>query len=102
MTVIEPASMAYHPAEHHRFEADGKQFLYLVPSGAVFGLSGLSQEIFDLLQNCPLSREELTTALLERGYVLGDVETTLDEMEEFDVVSSGRPRKVFPTLPEEN
>ena len=101
MTAIEAASMAYHPAEHHRFEAAGKRFLYLVPSGAVFGLSGLSQEIFDLLENCPLSREELTGTLLGRGYELDDVETTLDEMEEFDVVSSGRPKKTFPSLPEQ-
>ena len=50
----------YHTAEHHLFETGGNQFLYLVPSGAVFGLSGLSQEIFSLLQSCPLSGEELT------------------------------------------
>ena len=65
MTAVEAVPTAhrpteYHPAEHHLFETGGRQFLYLVPSGAVFGLSGLSQEIFSLLQSCPLSREELT------------------------------------------
>ena len=101
MTALETVSTAYHPAEHHLFETGGKQFLYLVPSGAVFGLSGLSQEIFNLLQNCPLSREELTAELMHRGYSASDIEATLDEMQDFDVVSSGLPKKVFPSVPEE-
>ena len=38
-----------------------------MPSGAIFGLSGLSRDIFSLLQSCPLSREELTGELARRG-----------------------------------
>jgi len=101
MTALETPLAAYHPAEHHRFETDGRQFLYLVPSGAVFGLSGLSQEIFSLLESCPLSREELTAEIVRRGYSSSDLETTLNEMEDFDVVSSGLPKKVFPVVPDE-
>ena len=62
-------------AEHHAFETEGKDFLYLVPSGAVFGLSGLSREIFNLLQNGPLAGEELTQRLVRRGYSHREIET---------------------------
>jgi uncharacterized protein len=100
MTAAESIAAAYHPAEHHFFESGGKQFLYLVPSGAVFGLSGLSQEIFSLLQSCPLSGEDLTGKLVQRGYSYPEIESTLDEMVDFDVLSSGLPKKSFPVVPE--
>jgi uncharacterized protein len=99
MTATETIGL-YHVAEHHPFASGGKQFLYLVPSGAVFALSGLSQDIFSLVQNLPLSREELTLELLSRGYAGGEIESTLDEMVEYDVLSSGVPKKSFPTVPE--
>ena len=95
------ASPAYYPAEHHLFETGGNQFLYLVPSGAIFGLSGLSRDIFNLLQSCPLSHEELTEELVRRGYASDEIESTLDEMVDFDVLSSGVPKKTFPSVPDE-
>jgi len=101
VTAAEAVAAEYHPAEHHLFETGGKQFLYLVPSGAVFGLSGLSQELFSLLQSCPLSRDELTGELARRGYASHEIESTLDEMVEFDVVSSGIPKKSFPSVPDQ-
>jgi uncharacterized protein len=100
VTATDTLTVAYHTAEHHLFESGGSQFLYLVPSGAVFGLSGLSQEIFSLLQNCPLSAEELTEELLRRGYSNLEIEATLDEMVDFDVLSSGLPKKTFPAVPD--
>lgn len=54
MTATETLVTAeYRQAEAHRFTVKGEEFLYLVPSGAVFGLSGLSKEIFDLLGPSP-------------------------------------------------
>ncbi len=102
MTATEALSAAYHPAEHHAFESGGRQFLYLIPSGAIFGLEGLSQEIYNLLQSCPLSGEELTMELLRRGYSEAQIEATLDDMVDFDVLSSGTPKKTFPTVPEKS
>jgi uncharacterized protein len=110
VTAFEPA---YRTAEYHLFEAAGSVFLYLVPSGAVFGLSGLAKEIFSLLQPNPpdrpsaptrregrqLSRHELVTALAGRGYELSEIETTLDDMDNYGVISSGQPKRAFPTLP---
>lgn len=100
MTAIETIPATYHLAEHHPFETYGSQFLYLVPSGAVFRLSGLSQEIFDLLKNCPLSGDELMQEMERRGYSSSEIESTLDEMVDFDVLSSGAPKKIFPSVPE--
>ena len=39
MTALEPRTDPYRQAEHHRFAVAGAEFLYLVPSGAVFGLT---------------------------------------------------------------
>lgn len=102
MTVAEPITAAYRPAEHHAFRSSGKEFVYLVPSGAIFHLHGISKEVFDLLLSAPLDREELVDVLTQRGYEKRDVEATLDDMESCDVVSAGENKKSFPALPEQD
>jgi uncharacterized protein len=49
----------YALAETHRFRGDATDFLYLVPSGGIFGLDELSSAILDTLATGPLSREQL-------------------------------------------
>jgi len=98
--VMDMTSTAYRPAEHHAFETSGRDFLYLVPSGAIFGLDGLSKQIFSLLLKEQLPREELVTALIGRGYGKTEIEATLDDMESCDVIFSGAPKEAFPSLPE--
>ena len=98
MTALEPVVSEYRPAEHHRFTAAGAEFLYLVPSGAVFRLDGLSKEIFDSLSNDPLDREELVSFFKGR-HTSSDVESTLDEMEYYDVLTSGSGKPKFPGMP---
>jgi len=93
------AVQEYRPAEHHFFESAGGEFLYLVPSGAVFGLDGLSKEIFHLLEQQTLSREALIGTLIGRGYRLDEIESTLHDMEYYDAVVSGNPKTKFPPLP---
>src|SRR5437016_5527030 len=93
------ASAAYRPAEHHAFQTAGQDFLYLVPSGAVFGLSGLAKEIFELLLKERLPREELVSILAGRGYEETEIEATLDDMESCDVLLSGEGKAAFPSLP---
>ena len=102
MTVAEPITAAYRPAEHHAFRSSGKEFVYLVPSGAIFHLQGISKEVFDLLLSAPLDREELVDVLTQRGYEKHEVEATLDDMESCDVVSAGENKKSFPALPEQD
>jgi hypothetical protein len=98
--LMEVASSAYRAAEHHAFDAAGKDFLYLVPSGAVFGLSGLSKEIFSLLVREQLTSEELVSAMVARGYDRAEVAATIEDMESCDVILSGEPKEAFPSLPE--
>lgn len=45
--------------EHHRFEAAGKPFLYLVPSAAIFEIDETADAVLRALLERPRSREEL-------------------------------------------
>jgi len=45
--------------EHHRFEAAGKPFVYLVPSAAIFELDAASDAVLRMLRERPRTREEL-------------------------------------------
>jgi uncharacterized protein len=49
--------------EHHRFEAAGKPFVYLVPSAAVFGLDETADVILRRVSGRPHTRDELSAAL---------------------------------------
>jgi uncharacterized protein len=60
--------------EHHRFEAAGKPFVYLVPSAAIFALDDAADAVLRAVSTKPYTREELAAAL-------GDhVDATLDEL----------------------
>lgn len=101
MTLTETAVVTtYRPAEHHAFSAAGRDFLYLIPSGAVFGLEGLSREIFETLKAAPMEHEEIVQRMLDRGYGLGEIEDTLGELEYCDVIEGGMAKEKFPSLPE--
>ena len=45
--------------EHHRFEAAGKPFVYLVPSAAIFALDDAADAVLRTLSARPRTREEL-------------------------------------------
>jgi uncharacterized protein len=100
MTSLATDTNTYHIAEHHRFEASGGRFIYLVPSGAVFQLTGLAGEIFSALEQSPEDYDSLVQAMTRRGYSLREITETLDEMVDLDVLSLGTPKKSFPTVPE--
>jgi len=98
MTACEPAT-AYRQAEHHRFAVGASEFLYLVPSGAVFTLDGLSKEIFESLAANSRERRELIGALSTRGHAVSDVEASINEMHYYDVLASGDVKPKFPAMP---
>src|SRR6187455_126044 len=52
--------------EHHRFEAAGKPFVYLVPSAAIFGLDPAAEAVMTTLTERPYSLEELQATLAPR------------------------------------
>jgi uncharacterized protein len=58
--------------EHHRFEAAGKPFVYLVPSAAIFALDDAADAVLRTLSARPYTREELTMALDADGPMPAD------------------------------
>src|SRR5262245_35250570 len=52
--------------EFHQFHAAGRQFLYLVPSAAVFELDPVAEAVLRLLREAPRSEETLIEALNDR------------------------------------
>jgi uncharacterized protein len=52
--------------EHHRFEAAGQPFVYLVPSAAIFGLDEAADAVLQSLTRQPQTRETLLDSLSDR------------------------------------
>src|SRR5437899_1254232 len=50
---------AWSAREHHRFEAAGRPFVYLVPSAAIFELDATSDRLLRTLAERPRTRDEL-------------------------------------------
>jgi uncharacterized protein len=65
--------------EHHRFEAAGRPFVYLVPSAAVFALDPVADAIMRLLEGGPLQTADVVARL---GPAFGpeQVDATLGEL----------------------
>ncbi len=61
--------------EHHRFEAAGQPFVYLVPSAAIFTLDPASDAVLRTVRERPRTREELQTAMPEVN-----LDAALDEL----------------------
>jgi uncharacterized protein len=101
--VAEASSAAtYRPSEAHSFHSAGAEFLYLVPSGAVFRMDGLAQEILHLVRQRGVMRSEIVNGMLERGHGLAEIETTIDEMEQAGVLASGNAKPAAPAVPLQN
>ena len=55
-------------AEVHTFRGINQEFAYLVPSGGIIALNGISSELLARLEQSPQSREELIDELAAKGY----------------------------------
>src|SRR5262249_28568315 len=84
---------AWGAREHHRFEAAGKPFVYLVPSAAIFELDAAADAVLQKLRSRPLTRAELLAEFREvpgagppgwedpgAGAPGWDIDSTLDEL----------------------
>jgi len=89
----------YRLGEHHAFESAGTRFLYLVPSGAIFALDGIGQDVFDFMRDQDRSKQELILFLVERGYSETDVATALFELQKSDVVRAADAAPDLPQIP---
>jgi len=80
---------AYRQGEFHAFEGGGQDFLYLVPSAAIFALEDVSKAVLGLLKERELSRDQIVAELLERGYSRSTIEETLDELHQAHAIAFG-------------
>jgi uncharacterized protein len=62
--------------EHHRFEAAGKPFVYLVPSAAIFALDEASDKVLRTVSERPHTRQELSAAIADAA----ELDATLAEL----------------------
>jgi uncharacterized protein len=92
----------YRPAEAHSFRAGEAEFLYLVPSGAIFRMEGLAKEVIDLVRQREFAREEIVSILSSKGYPSHEVESALDELEQAEALASNHSKPVAPKLPVQN
>src|SRR6266850_5807091 len=92
-------AVPYRQREFHAFESEGTQFVYLVPSGAIFSLDKIGREILDRIKEVSPTREELVRFLLERGHEPAEIDTALMELEHSEVVVQGDVAPVTPKLP---
>jgi uncharacterized protein len=100
MSAIAPTvPVLYRVGEHHSFRAAGSEFVYLVPSGAIFQLEGLSKALVDLLREGERSREEVVRDLQAQGYSSHEVESGLDEMHRAEALASSGFKPEQPKIP---
>jgi uncharacterized protein len=92
-------SVRYRPAEAHAFTAANEDFLYLVPSGAVFRTEGLTKEIMNLLRESELARDDIVRNLTPRGHAPAEIEATIDEMDQAEMIAKGASRRPSPAVP---
>ena len=94
---------AYRQGEFHAFEGGGQNYLYLVPSAAIFALEDLSSAVLDLLKGRELTRDQIIGDLLARGYALANIEETLEELYQAHAIAFGEgfvePRLEAPQQP---
>ncbi len=83
-------------AEYHAFDASGREFVYLVPSAAIFELDGLSSEILARLRGGDVPLNDLVRELSAR-FDLAEIEETVRELLRVRAIAvSGVPDQVMP------
>jgi uncharacterized protein len=70
----------YRLGEFHAFQAAGRKFLYLVPSGGIFEMDEATTAVVESLGQGEASRDRLLADLEARGFPEVDAAETIDEM----------------------
>ncbi|MFP5264081.1 MAG: quinohemoprotein amine dehydrogenase maturation protein [Blastocatellia bacterium] len=79
----------YRQGEFHAFQGGGVDYLYLIPSAAIFALDDRAKAVIDLLEKRHLSREEIVGTLSSFNYPAREVEETLDELHQARALEFG-------------
>lgn len=92
----------YRLGEFHAFEGGGVDYLYLVPSAAIFALDNLSKSVIGLLERRPMAREEIVSELASDGRRATDIEETVDELQQSRAIALGEGfQQPPPQMPEQ-
>ncbi len=78
--MIATSTRTYRLGEFHRFEGGGRQFLYLVPAGAIFELDTAAATVIGLLSEGAATPEELLEKLTQRDFAATDAAELIQEM----------------------
>jgi uncharacterized protein len=78
-------------SEVHRFRGSEVEFAYLVPSGGIVALDGISSAILERLEHTPLTREALISELAARGHHLQEIVESIDELQDVRAIQTGDP-----------
>src|ERR1035438_5166900 len=89
--------------EFHSFQAAGKDFVYLVPSAAVFELDDFSAAVINRLRVRSMSRQDLAQQLSSL-FPASEIEETISELLRVRAIGEiGVPEKKLPkVMPPEN
>src|ERR1700744_51678 len=78
----------YRLGEFHRFTAGERDFLYLVPAGAIFELDAAVGAVIQALTPEPLAHGALCDTLARHGLTSGSAAELLDELHQARVILS--------------
>jgi len=81
----------YRLGEFHKFEGGGRQFLYLVPAGAIFEVDEGVAAVLDALSAGEAHLDDLLATLADRGYGFDDSSELLREMLFSRAIVTGEP-----------
>ncbi len=79
----------YKLGEFHPFQGGGHEYLYLVPSGAIFALDDLSSAIINHLAESGCRKKELVSSLTAQGFTRPDVEEAIEELYQSHAIANG-------------
>jgi uncharacterized protein len=92
----------YQPGEFHRFAAAGREFLYLVPAGAIFELDEAARSVIELLSGGPMPHDRLIEELVARGATVEDSEELIEELYQSHAIVTHRTKPEPPQAAPEN
>src|SRR5204863_6177300 len=89
MTATE--TRTYRLGEFHKFDGGGRQFLYLVPAGAIFELDDGATAVIDALSAGEAQLDDLLAALVDRGFGSAEAYELVSEMFMARAIVTGEP-----------
>ncbi|MCI0336888.1 MAG: quinohemoprotein amine dehydrogenase maturation protein [Acidobacteria bacterium] len=81
---------SYRLGEFHQFCGGGQEYLYLVPSGAIFALNDLTSAIIKRLDEDNRTQVELVSDLTARGFAGTDIEEAIEELHQSHAIATGK------------